>query len=206
LGVLIRAVRNISRRKVRALLVIIALGFCMAIMISIPAGITANQASAEALTQNLSGTITQTEETIDETLTQIECTSSSRFEGFGFAPPDGNSGFAPPEFGGGFRSGEFGGGVFGGGGTTAMNETLYTDISSIANVAAIAQSLQASVAGQNVVIGGDIIIALSGTRITVIDNLSTFLEEHTLPDQTINVTIIRNDQETMLPLNVGTRP
>ena len=65
---------------------------------------------------------------------------------------------------------------------------------------------QVIAAGQNVVIGGDIIIALSGTRITGIDNLSTFLEKHTLPDQTINVTIIRNDQETMLPLNVGTRP
>jgi putative ABC transport system permease protein len=154
LGVLIRAVRNISRRKVRALLVIIALGFCMAIMISIPAGITANQASTEALTQNLSSTITRTEETIDETLTQIECTLSTGFEGFGFAPqdtgdssfapPDNDSGLALPEFGGGFRPGEYGGGAFGGGGTTPMNETLYGDISSITNVAAVAPSLQAS--------------------------------------------------------------
>jgi hypothetical protein len=44
LGVLTRAARNISRRKIQALLVIIALGFCMAIMISIPVGITLNQA------------------------------------------------------------------------------------------------------------------------------------------------------------------
>ena len=65
---------------------------------------------------------------------------------------------------------------------------------------------QVTVSGQNVVIGGDIIIALSGTRITGTDDLSTFLEEHTLPDQTINVTIIRNGQEMTLQLKVGTRP
>jgi S1-C subfamily serine protease len=65
---------------------------------------------------------------------------------------------------------------------------------------------QVTVNGQSVVIGGDIIIALSGTRITGTDDLSTFLEEHTLPDQTINVTIIRNGQEMTLQLKVGTRP
>jgi S1-C subfamily serine protease len=65
---------------------------------------------------------------------------------------------------------------------------------------------QVTVDGQSVVIGGDIIIALSGTRITGTDNLSTFLEEHTLPGQTINVTIIRNGQEMALQLKVGTRP
>jgi len=156
LGVLTRAVRNISRRKVRALLVIIALGFCMAIMISIPAGITANQASTESLTQNLSNTITQTEATINQTLTQIECTLTPSFEGFGFEPPamgdssfgfatpNGDSGFTPGQFGGGSRPGQFGGGPFGGGGTTAMNESLYCNISSIASVAAVAPSLQAS--------------------------------------------------------------
>ena len=65
---------------------------------------------------------------------------------------------------------------------------------------------QVTVNGQNVVIGGDIIIALSGTRVTGTDDLSTFLEEHTLPGQTINVTIIRNGQEMTLQLKVGTRP
>jgi S1-C subfamily serine protease len=65
---------------------------------------------------------------------------------------------------------------------------------------------QVTVAGQSVIIGGDIIIALSGTRITGIDNLSTFLEEHTLPDQTINVTLIRNRQDMTLQLKLGARP
>jgi hypothetical protein len=117
----------------------------MAIMISIPAGITSNQVSTETLTQNLSDTITQTEATINQTLTQIECTLAPNFEGFGFAPPDmGDSGFAPPEFGEGFRPGEFGGGAFGGGGTIAMNETLYSDVSSVENVATVALTLEAS--------------------------------------------------------------
>ena len=129
----------------------------MTIMISIPAGITSNQASTETLTQNLSDTITQTEATINQTLTQIDCTLSSGFEGFGFAPPDSSSsGFAGPGSGGsGFTPGQFGnatgvpgafgGGAFSRGGTTAMNETLYNDINStIDGVAAVVPSLQVS--------------------------------------------------------------
>ena len=154
LGVLTRAVRNISRRKIRALLVIIALGFSFAIMISIPAGITANQASTQSLTQNLGNTITQTEATINQTLTRIDCSLSSGFEGFGFGGGDFTPGqfgggpggnFTPGQFGGGgFVPGEFGGGAFGAGGTTAMNESLYSDISSVEGVAAVAPTLQVS--------------------------------------------------------------
>lgn len=65
---------------------------------------------------------------------------------------------------------------------------------------------QATVAGQTVTIGGDIVIALSGTRITGIDELSTYLEERTLPGQTIDVTIVRDGQNMALQLTVGTRP
>ena len=158
MGTLTRAVRNISRRKIRALLVIIALGFSFAIMISIPAGITANQASTQSLTQNLGNTITQTEATINQTLTRIDCSLSSGFEGFGFGRgnftpgqfgggPGGN--FTPGQFGGGgFVPGEFGGGAFGASGTTAMNESLYSDIGSVEGVAAVAPTLQVS-EGQN---------------------------------------------------------
>jgi putative ABC transport system permease protein len=134
------------------LLVIIALGFSLAIMISIPAGITANQASTQTLTQNLSNTITQTEATVNQTLTEIDCSLSSGFAGFGFNPGNftpgqfgGGGNFTPGEFGGGAGvPGEFGGGAFSSGGTSAMNETLYSDISSIENVAAVAPILQAS--------------------------------------------------------------
>jgi len=131
----------------------------MAIMISIPAGVVANQESTLNLTENLGNTITQTEATINQTLTQIDCNLSPSFEGFGFAPPDsggsgftpgqfGGGNFTPGQFGGGFMPGQFGGGAFGGGGTVAMNETLYSDISSIDGIAAVAAILQAS-QGQN---------------------------------------------------------
>ena len=65
---------------------------------------------------------------------------------------------------------------------------------------------QVTVVGQSVTIGGDIVTAINGARITGIDDLSTFLEENTLPDQTIDVTIVRNGQTMMLSLKLGTRP
>jgi putative ABC transport system permease protein len=77
LGALTRAVRNVSRRKMRALLVIIALGFSMAIMISIPAGIVANQDATQNLTQNFNKTISTMEEQINTTSTLIECSAAS---------------------------------------------------------------------------------------------------------------------------------
>jgi len=155
LGIVTRAVRNISRRKMRALLVIIALGFSMAIMISIPAGITANQESTLGLTENLGSTITETQATINQTLTQIDCSLASSMEGFGFTRPDmndsssgfpaGQGGFTPGQFGNGTgMPGAFGGGAFSRGGTTAMNETIYEDISSIEGVAAVSPSLEVS--------------------------------------------------------------
>ena len=126
----------------------------MAIMISIPAGATANQAQALSLSQNLGNTITQTESTINQTLTQIDCTLASGFEGFGFRSSDsgnftpgqfGNGNFNPGQFGGGQNiPGQFGGGAFAGGGTTPMNETLYDDINSVENVASVVPMLQVS--------------------------------------------------------------
>jgi putative ABC transport system permease protein len=155
LGVLTRAVRNISRRKIRALLVIIALGFSMAIMISIPSGISVNQALTQNLSRNLGNTITQTEASINQTLTEIDCSLSSGFAGYGFRIANFTGGqfgrggnFNPGQFGGGFTPGEFGAGPFGAGGTSAMNESLYSDISSVEGVAAVEPVLQVS-EGQN---------------------------------------------------------
>ena len=72
LGTLNRALRNISRRKIRALLVIIALGFSMAILVTIPAGVLANQQTASNVTSGLSSAINQTGQTINQTLSQID--------------------------------------------------------------------------------------------------------------------------------------
>ena len=64
--------------------------------------------------------------------------------------------------------------------------------------------------GEYVTIGGDIIIAINttyiATRIRGMDDLSTFLEEYTSPNQTVNVTIVRNNQTMILPVKLGTRP
>ena len=63
-----------------------------------------------------------------------------------------------------------------------------------------------SIAGEQITIGGDIIIALNGEKITGIDDLSSYLEEHTLPDQTINVTIVRDNTIMTLQVTLGKRP
>ena len=88
MGALTRAVRNLSRRKMRASLVIIALGFSMAIMISIPAGIVANQASTQSLAENFDSTITNMQEEINKTSTLIECQTSSGSNMFPGRPSD----------------------------------------------------------------------------------------------------------------------
>lgn len=59
--------------------------------------------------------------------------------------------------------------------------------------------------GEWVTIGGDIIIAINGTRIRNIDDLASYLEEYTLPGQTINVTIIRNNEAMNLTVTLGKR-
>jgi putative ABC transport system permease protein len=159
MGIINRAIRNISRRKIRALLVVIALGFSMAIMISIPAGVMANQQSAKELANNLSNTITNTGQSINQTMSQIDLSLASEFSGFGFARPNSTSSYGrpgsddgnfvvidPSQFGGGTGAqGRFGGGAFGGGQASPMNESLYTDINrSISGIATVEPILTAS--------------------------------------------------------------
>jgi S1-C subfamily serine protease len=65
---------------------------------------------------------------------------------------------------------------------------------------------QVAIVGQTVVLGGDIITAFEGTRVKDMDDLSTYLEENTIPGQTIDVTIIRAGETLTVSLKVGTRP
>jgi 2-alkenal reductase len=65
---------------------------------------------------------------------------------------------------------------------------------------------QVLIAGEYITVGGDIIIAVNGTRITNIDALSAYLEENTSPGQTINITIIRENQTMSVAVTLGTRP
>jgi putative ABC transport system permease protein len=84
LAVLTRALRNVSRRKIRVVLVVIALGFSMAIMISIPSAIVANQAAAEGLSEDYNEILAETEEAMNKTLTLIECSLTGGFRRFMF--------------------------------------------------------------------------------------------------------------------------
>jgi S1-C subfamily serine protease len=65
---------------------------------------------------------------------------------------------------------------------------------------------QVAVAGSLVTIGGDIVVSLNGTRITNLDDLSTYLEEKTQPNETINVGIVRNNATMNVTLQLGKRP
>jgi len=63
---------------------------------------------------------------------------------------------------------------------------------------------QVLVMGEWVTIGGDIIIAINEIRITNMDDLSTYLEEYTLPGQAIDVTIVGSNEP--IAVELGTRP
>jgi S1-C subfamily serine protease len=65
---------------------------------------------------------------------------------------------------------------------------------------------QAQIAGQLVTIGGDIVTAIDDAKIMNIDDLSTCLEEHTSPGQTISVEIVRNNETLILSLKLEARP
>ena len=65
---------------------------------------------------------------------------------------------------------------------------------------------QVIVGEEAVIIGGDIIVAINGTRITGIDDLSSYLEEYTLPGQTIELTIVRDNETITATLELGSRP
>jgi len=56
------------------------------------------------------------------------------------------------------------------------------------------------------VLGGDIIIAVEGTRVINGDSLMSYLEDHTVPNQVINLTIVRNHQILTIPVELGQRP
>ncbi len=137
LGVLTRAFRNISRRKIRVLLVVIALGFSMAIMASLPSGIVSNQIASQNIARNFENTITQNEAALNKTLTELTCSLSSGLEGYGFARGGFNASGGPGGYGG------YGGYGFGES-SSNMNESLYTNMSSISGVDAVAPILQVS--------------------------------------------------------------
>ena len=65
---------------------------------------------------------------------------------------------------------------------------------------------QVRIAGTWTIIGGDLIIALDGKRIINGDDLMSYLEAYTVPNQIINATIVRDNQILVVPIELGTRP
>lgn len=65
---------------------------------------------------------------------------------------------------------------------------------------------QIKIAGQIYTIGGDIIIAINGTKIINGDDLSSYLDAKTLPGDNIILTIVRNNELMNVTLTLGTRP
>jgi S1-C subfamily serine protease len=61
---------------------------------------------------------------------------------------------------------------------------------------------QAIASGTTVTIGGDIVTAINGTRITNTDDLLTYLEENTLPGQTVNLSVVRANQEITMSVKL----
>jgi S1-C subfamily serine protease len=64
----------------------------------------------------------------------------------------------------------------------------------------------ATIQGQQYIIGGDVIVSLNGNKIVNYDALSAYMERNGVPGQTIQVGIIRQGHQMVVPVQLGTRP
>jgi len=64
----------------------------------------------------------------------------------------------------------------------------------------------AVVDGQQVPVGGDVILAIDGTTISTIEDLNSYLALETRPGDTIAVTVRRDGTERTIDFELGTRP
>jgi serine protease Do len=65
---------------------------------------------------------------------------------------------------------------------------------------------QATIDGQDVSVGGDVITAVDGQPIKEMDELIAYLASNTTIGQTISLTVLRNNQETSVDLTLAARP
>lgn len=54
--------------------------------------------------------------------------------------------------------------------------------------------------------GGDLVVAIDGRPVRNFDELNAYLVFNTAPDQTIEMTVLRNGEQLTLPLTLGARP
>ncbi len=64
----------------------------------------------------------------------------------------------------------------------------------------------ASSPSSGILLSGDVIIAMNGTRITNGDDLASYLEENTLPGDNLVLTVVRNNADMNVTVTLGTRP
>lgn len=140
MGVMTRAVRNITRRKMRALIVIVALGFALAMLISIPPGIIANQAAAQNVINAVKSSVSNLGSSLSVAATEIDCSLPATITThWGSGPPTSGSS------GGGYFQAQIGGSAVGASSAvqyTTMNQTHYSGIGSIADVEAVIPIIQ----------------------------------------------------------------
>jgi serine protease Do len=65
---------------------------------------------------------------------------------------------------------------------------------------------QVDIEGQQVNVGGDVIVAVDGQRVNEFDDLVTYLARHTEVGQTITLTILRDGKEQTVDLTLAARP
>ena len=64
-------------------------------------------------------------------------------------------------------------------------------------------STKTTVLGSQITVGGDIIIGANGTRIANGDELLSYLEQLTLPGQSIDFMLVREGKTQTVPITIG---
>jgi S1-C subfamily serine protease len=63
-----------------------------------------------------------------------------------------------------------------------------------------------TVLGTEVKVGGDLIVSIDGYPVKSSDDIAMILEEYTYPGKTVNVAIIREGRQLVIPVTLGKRP
>jgi len=63
-----------------------------------------------------------------------------------------------------------------------------------------------TIGAQQYIIGGDMIVSINGIRIVNYDSLSTYLERHATPGQTMQFGIVRSTKYVVVPVVIGALP
>ncbi len=63
-----------------------------------------------------------------------------------------------------------------------------------------------TIEGEELAVGGDVIVAMDGQRVTRAADVDSYLARYAEPGQTLQLTILRDGEETRLSVTVGARP